>query len=83
MEGKIDRDAQSLLAIIEQYGPHLMLKTSIVIYKKAGHQNKLILFLPLLQCPRALFLAKFQVIANTGLIIALYYLRSIWRLLNK
>ena len=37
MEAKIDRDAESLLAIVEQHGLHLLLKTGIIAYDEAGH----------------------------------------------
>ena len=39
IEAKSDSDAKSLLAIIEQYGLHLLLKTGTITYDKAKHQS--------------------------------------------
>ncbi len=41
MKAKSDRDAKSLLAIVEQHGLHLLLKTGTITYNEAGHQSKI------------------------------------------
>ena len=39
IEAKSDSNAKSLLAIVEQYGLHLLLKTGTITYDEAGHQS--------------------------------------------
>ncbi len=39
MEAKSDRDAKSLLAIVEQHSLHLLSKTGTITYDEAGHQS--------------------------------------------
>ncbi len=81
MEAKIDRDAESLLAIVEQHGLHLLLKTGIIAYDEAGHQSTIDLIFASTVMSNRLIICKIPNDSRYGsdhcLILSLFNLETI------